>query len=266
MNLHNMRHCLSRYAIQNRVVIFLLLSLILFQSVTAKDSVVLVTGEIPPYCSEYLEGQGFITEVIAAVLREMDVEYDIHFYPWARCELMVSEGKAWAAFPYAYNEQRGEQFWFSETVGISMMKFFYYDETPLDSYEKLSDLAPYTIGGVLGYFYKKLFADANLSTKYTRTEVLSLKKVIAKRVDLVPLNEIVGWDLIREEFPKEIEKFGTLDKPLKRIELKLMVSKDVPTSENLLNQFNEKLAVFKTTEAYREILKRYNIPKSYYTQ
>jgi polar amino acid transport system substrate-binding protein len=148
---------------------------------------------------------------------------------------------------------------FSETIGESTTKFFYYNKKQPFSYESLEDLRPYKLAGVKGYFYEQDFQDNGLDVSYTSDELSALRRLIAGRVDLMPLNELVGWALIRKHFPDKAEKFGDLEKAYDTSELKLIVSKEYAGGTELLQQFNETLQQVKQTEAYRAIFTKYGL-------
>ncbi len=242
-----------------KVSLFLVSIILLSSTSIWAEKVQLVTGEWEPYTSEHLEGYGFITEIISEVFKEIDMEPEYMFHPWQRCYSLVKRGKVWAAFPYSYTEKRAQEVLFSDTVGESTSKFFYYKTDHGVQYETLEDLKPYKIGGVKGYFYEEEFEQADLNVTYTSDEISALKKLAAGRVDFMPLNELVGWGLIRKHFPDNVQDFGTLATPYNVTELKLIVSKDYPTAQELLNQFNAALEHVKTMESYRTILTQYGL-------
>ncbi len=233
---------------------------IVFNSPSAgAETLKLATGEWAPYTSEEMEGHGFITEIITQVFQEMGMEADYQFAPWQRCYSLVLRGKVWAAFPYSYTEERAKEVFFSDTIGESTTKFFYYKTDHGAQYETLEDLKPYKIGGVKGYFYEEEFEEAGLDVSYTSNETSSLKKLRAGRIDFMPLNELVGRALVKEEFPGIAHEFGALPPPHSVAELKLIVSKEYPNSKALLEQFNDALKKVKTTDAYRKILTKYGV-------
>ena len=75
----------------------------------------------------------------------------------------------------------------------------------------------------------------------------------------MPLNELVGWALIKKLFPDHADEFGTLETPYNVNELKLIVSKDYPDSAERLQQFNRALNRFKNTKYYNAILQKYGL-------
>lgn len=216
---------------------------VLFFSVPVfSQDVVMVTGEWKPFTSQSMENQGTFTEIVTAVAKKMGVRPHYRFLPWKRCEYALLNKEALAAFPYAYNQERARHFEFSDEVAVSLTRFFYYKKTMDEfSWHTLDDLKPYRIGGVIGYFYEEEFERAGLNVEYTSKELLNLKKLISGRIDLFPVNEWVGWDLIRRHFPEEREQFGVLDKPHSIQGLCLMVRKDDPASMAFLDRFNHAL-------------------------
>ena len=223
------------------------------------DSLPFVTGEWDPYTSESLDEYGFITEIITEVLHEMQVEPRYSFTTWKRCYSQVVRGDVWAAFPYTYTAERAEEVLFSDTVGESTTKFFYYGTEKTYEYSTLEDLLPYSIAGVKGYFYEEALKKAGLNVSYTTDELSAFRRLAAGRVDLMPMNELVGWQLIQESFPEEAEHFGTLETPYDISELKLIVSKEYPRSQEYLDQFNSALQRVKAGEAYQKILQKYGL-------
>ena len=108
-------------------------------------------------------------------------------------------------------------------------------------FNSLKDLAPYRLGGVSGYFYQEMFDQAGLNVEYVNTEFQGLEKLLYGRIDLFPVNDKVGWDIIRTRFPNQSDNFQTLPNPLSDNELSLIVSRKYPGSAELLRRFNEAL-------------------------
>ncbi len=189
---------------QKHIWIFLLLLVFSFSgssiSIAQLREITLVTGEWSPYTSESIEGRGVFTEIVSAAFKEMGLKPVYIFLPWKRAEKMVQMGEVFAAFPYIMTDTREEMFDFSERVAFSTGRFFYCtkhfsQEIP---YKTLSDLKPYKVGGVRGYWYETLFNKALLDTSYVNTEKQIIAMLYMNRVDLAPLDEWVGWHLIRK--------------------------------------------------------------------
>ncbi len=219
------------------------------------------TGEYSPYVSKELAGYGMVTEIISAVVLAMGYKPEYLFYPWKRCEAAVKHGSVWASFPYGYTEDRAKQFLYSDEFMVTTDRFFYYKKQNKKKivWDKLEDLMPYKIGGVLGYFYEKEFKQAGLTVYYSYTEKDALKLLRLGRVDLIPLDELLGWDLIAKYYPQEIENFGVLEKAYLTSGNYLIVSKKYPNSRELLKRFNEEFKKIKGSGFVEQVFQKYKL-------
>ena len=168
------------------------------------EDVYLTTSEYLPYTTEYAENYGFCTEIVSTVIRNMDMNPVYKFYPWRRGQLNVREGEVWATFPYSKNAEREREYWFSaQPLFIGRVSFFCYKDYFSENHRwnTLEDLKPYKIGGVRGYWYESDFMKSGLEVEYTANPEETLKKLQAGRIQLFPLNEMVGWYLIENSSP-----------------------------------------------------------------
>jgi len=124
------------------------------------------------------------------------------------------------------------------------------------SYE---DLKSYKLGGTLGYWYVKGFEKAGLKPDYANDDTTSMKKLQAGRVDLVATDELVGWSIIKKEFPSEVANFGVVKKPLNADSLMLMVSRTYPDSAAIKGKVNAALKKIKEKGIYSAIHKKYGM-------
>lgn len=232
----------------------------------------LATGEWAPYASKSLKGFGFVSEIVSATFKAMGQPIELEFYSWKKCEYLAKQRKIFACFPYSHTEKRAEIFAFSETIAESTTKLFYYK--PMGSgyvFEKFGDLKNYHIGGVTGYFYIEPFNAANFHVTYSTTEMGAIGRLMKKRgTNLLLLNELVGWHLIKTNLPALAKNFATLEKRLQMPakekagspssnNLMLMVNKNNPVFLKTLEEFNRALASFKQTEEYRAIRVKYGL-------
>ena len=224
------------------------------------ETLPVATGEWAPYVTESLDNRGFLVEILNEVFNLMEVDVEYRFYPWRRCYDSVTAGKVWAAFPYSRTEKRAEEVRFSDKLSLSVTKFFVFGEPKIERYESPERLKPYRVGGVIGYFYEETFNRLGLNVDYAAREVSALEKLMMGRTDLLPLNELVGWHLIRTQFPDRMSRFGVLDNPYSVDDLYLIVSKDYPDGMALLRRFNKALSVIKDRYIYRSILERFQAP------
>ncbi len=222
----------------------------------AGTTLVIATGELPPYVSEN-QKESFLTEVFQEVAREMGVTFEFRFMPWKRCELAVEKLEAWGTIPYVRTPERERKFDFSEKLFERQAKFFYYSPSGTQKqipYAELSDLKAYNIGGVRGYYYEQWLVEAGLHVEFVTTDEQNFRMLKAGRVDLIPSDEVVGLHLLRNRFPLEAGNFFTISKPLDASGDYLMTSKQYPDTQKLLAKFNSALKKIKGNGVYKSIL------------
>lgn len=227
------------------------------------SEITLVTGEWAPFTSESMEGNGVAAEIVTEAFKDIGVKVKYKFYPWNRCETMVKRGEVFGAIPYSKSEEREKIYSFSEPL-LNAYSALFYDKNKIDKidYEKLSDLKDYTIGVLEGYMYKEVFSELGFEKlELVDNELSGLKMLIAGRIDILPLTELIGWYMINKELPDEADKFETVEykdnstTPASYI----MVSKDFPKSDKILKAFNEGLKSIKEKGKYNNILNKYGV-------
>jgi len=228
----------------NKIGILLGLIILFHTPLNHAETITLATGEWIPFTSKSLDDYGEFVKLVSIVLKEMGIQPEYRFYPWPRCYDSVIKGRVWAAFPYSYTEERAKQVMYSDTISCSKTVFFYYEKEKSGTqyqYGSLEDLKKYKIGGVSGYFYEESFKDSGLDVDYVNKEISGLEKLRMGRIDLMPINDLVGRNLIKTHFPDDAEKFKSLPKSLSVNSLHLIVSKELPRSLELLKRFNATL-------------------------
>jgi polar amino acid transport system substrate-binding protein len=230
--------------------------LIILSPCFAIEKLPVSTGEWKPYTSAEIKGYGFFSEIVTAAFREAGLEITYGFYPWKRCEVYVKTGKSFAAFPYSITDERKSFAYFSDPVSETTTVFFYNNKKHVEpiEFDKLNELKPYSIVGVLGYFYTDTFKRERLNVKYVPTETKALELIFQQRYDLLPLSDFVGWSLIKRIYPSGFHTFSTCKKALSKDTLHLMVSRRYPNSRALIDRFNAALARIKRKGIYQKII------------
>jgi len=243
-----------------RKLSYLLLCFFPFFLSAQNIKIAMAIGEWPPYTSKKMKNYGMASEIVTSALKEVGIEPQYESYPFKRIFLNVSKGKKWAAFPYAYTKKRAKEVIYSKEPIIKIKdKLFYYKKRPVKEFKELKDLKSITIGGCLGYWYNDLFKNAGLSIEYANRDLNSLKKLIIGRVDVVPMDEVAGWALIKKNFPDQVNNFKTFEKALKIKGSFLISSKKYPGSKELLKKFETGFKLIKEKGIYKKILEKYGL-------
>jgi len=211
----------------------------------------------PPYQMETRDGlTGFSTEVVKAVLKEMDVEIEsIEPYPWKRALTFLEHGFKDGLFSANFTPER-------ETFAIYPKEMIV--ESPWviwsrgnDAITSLDDLKGKTVGVVIGYSYTDEFWDfiqTYCTVDKVTTDEINFKKLHNGRIFATVAEYGNGMYLAN--------KLGFTDiRPQKQVVIKedglyMMFNRD-NVSQGFVDDFSERLAKFKTTDAYKALYQRY---------
>ena len=233
--------------------------------ISANDEIILTTGDQPPFVIEGADDPGPAPAIVTAAFKETGINVNIAIYPWRRAENEVREGRALGVFPCRLTKERQQEFDFSDPFYTYAIKLFYNKNVHPNGiqFEKLEDLRPYRLGGVLGFWYESLFNSVGLQVDYVATVNKNIQKLQAGRIDVYPEEENSGWYEIRKQFPQNVEQFGTLPNVLEEpgavYQFHLMVARTYPNSAELLKKFNAGLTAIRANGTYRKILEKYQI-------
>ncbi|WP_256717725.1 ABC transporter substrate-binding protein [Shewanella sp. UCD-KL12] len=230
--------------------------------------VVFVTSAYAPYViNANGVASGMFPDIVASAFREMGQLVRFEFQPWVRGELSVKAGRAFASFPYLKTAAREKDFEFSEPVLYFFPKFFYStDRFPFGfEWDTLADFKTYRVGGVRGYWYEKKFKQAGIKAHYVTSDKQNIEMLLLQRIDFTLIDELVGWNLIRETATDQITRYAVASKPESHDAFHLMISRDYPDSKLLRLTFNLGLLKIKQNGVYQQILDRYHVSSEYAT-
>lgn len=204
------------------------------------DKIILATDDWEPYISQTQPDHGQFTKIVSAVFKDMGMEAVYIFAPWKRIEVLVKNGSAYAGIPYSYTDKRHKSFDYSVPVMTSSYVFFYNKKAYPNgiNYKTLEELAQYRIGGVSGYWYEDLFANAKLKIEYVTTDEQGINKLFANRIDLAACDELVGKALIKKLHPEAMDQIGIAGQAFATQNLHLMISRSYLDAANITKRFN----------------------------
>ncbi|OKH89149.1 ABC transporter substrate-binding protein [Thalassospira sp. TSL5-1] len=250
-----------------KILLFAISLFLMTAASQARQSLTIVTNNYPPYITAD-RNSSFLGDLFHEIGARIGIDFEFQFYPWKRGEQAVAEGKAWGTIPYRKSESREKKFLFSDALYLADSHFFAYsaDGTkPPITFNDLTDLRPYRIGGIQGYYYEPWFENAGLDVQYSHSEEQNFQLLQRGRIDLFTTATTMGWYVIENLFPpEEVAKFYTLDKPLVAGEgLFLMTSKNYPQTRILLEKFNRGLHEIKTDGTYTRLVHKHGLIMTY---
>jgi polar amino acid transport system substrate-binding protein len=201
----------------------------------------LVTGEYPPFTGESLPEGGMATEIVTTVFKDLGWKYEIAFEPWDRGLANLDAGKYFGTFPYHQDDERSKYYLFSDPV-ISNDLVFYGMKDSTFNYTQPDDLTGHIIcyPGGEGWSLEGLqpyFDAGKIKMERPTTMVACFNMLQAKRVEMVFAAESVGWPAAKQALGSS-DDVKILDKHFAGSTACLMISKNYPDGEKLLNAFN----------------------------
>lgn len=191
-----------------------------------------------PYAGEKLENYGFGAEIISEAFSRSGYTTEFHFMPWMRALKDTEIGKYDAVCFGYYSKQRAKTYAFSEPYAQSSLVLYKHKDSQI-SYSTLEDLKPYQIGVVRGFVNTVEFDSADyLQKQEVHNEVLNMKKLLNKRVDLIVIDKFIAQYLLNTMFKENKEDFEALEPPLETKPLYLMFSRNVKKFVQKLEDFN----------------------------
>lgn len=224
----------------------LLIICLLCSSTSAAESLRLTNGEWPPYLGQQLPHQGVASRIISEAFALEGVAVHWEFHPWARSLQLAERGQRDGSAVWLYNEARAERFHISDPVVESVYYLFHRKNLPFD-WDTMDDLRGLKIAGTRGYDYGKAFqqaeANGHLQVSRITSDELGFRQLLAGRVDLFPLDKVVGFDMLHQHFSAaERAQLTFHPRPLRSDSLHLLLSREVPGNAELITRFNRGLA------------------------
>jgi polar amino acid transport system substrate-binding protein len=171
---------------------------LLAQLAQAEPQLRMATLEYPPYSSEHLPDGGSIVALTRRAFAVRGYPLQIDFLPWARVRVELGNGNyqgALALWPKEINEEGLQP---SRPLFYSELGLFIRNDYPLQ-FSQLQELRGKTLGIVRGYGYPQHILDAGLILEYAVDDTSNLRKLNARRFDMVLLERIVGNHLIAND-------------------------------------------------------------------
>ncbi len=225
---------------------------------TERRKVTLATGDWAPYVGENIPGQGFSSEIIIAAFNEVDVDVELEFFPWARAFELVESGEMFGTYPWSFTEERKATFAFSVPVATSAENLYYMAGNPAvpEDFTGFSPISDLRFGGVDTFSHVDIMEAEGVTVDIASNEVDALNKLMNDRIDLMPGNPLVFQDLIKEHYPDQINAFDFLRTPILSTDMGIIVSKNYPDQEELLQLFAQGMARLRAKGEYDNILIR----------
>ena len=231
--------------------------LLLGFSVNARAADVrLATLEYPPYSSEYLIERGSIVELSTRAFAATGHSVQIDFLPWARARVELRKGNYDGILLLWPEEIINEQLIASRPLLYSELGFFIRQDTPV-TFTELSQLKGRKVGVARGYDYPLAIINSGIISEEGSDDLTNLRKLAAKRFDLVLLEKQVGLHLLSRE-PELQKALAWQGQTLARIPLFVGFAPPKPAQPDWASVYAQGLSALLANGEYLRILQRHH--------
>lgn len=222
------------------------------------DEITLSTGEYPPFNSSQFRHGGFIPRIVTEAFRRQGIRAKFKFYPWIRAYELSKAGLVDGTAQWYESEERKRYHIYSDPIFQETAVWFHLKEKDFD-WTDLSSLKGLRIGAVRGYTYTREFYDmvesGQLHVEFVGDDEQNYKKLLARRIDIVPEVLDVGLYLINRTYPPETAQLFTQHKkPFFTSNTYLLMPREKEHSAALISLFNKGLAELREEGLIEEYL------------
>ncbi len=237
-----------------------ILFFILFSSFSypgTDKSIEMVTDQWEPYYGGKMHNQGPVTEITRRVLNKLGYQVNVTFVPWKRAIEHTKQGHYDAVLGAYFSNERSAFFWRSDAVASSHVVLFSHS----DNYRETPDLSAiygHSVCVINGYYYSDEFTSSRLFSKVKSNSLKHcFERLIARRVDYVAADKLVGQALLEKQFPADKSRLTTLPIIISQQTIHILWSKKIPGSFRLNESFNRTLQELKKSSEIAPIWQKH---------
>ena len=220
----------------------------------------LANGTWEPYNGPDLPHNGCDSWVVKEAFAQEGITVDYGYFPWVR-SLNLSISGAWDG-TLAWDdtpEVRKSHYLSAKPTTLQEWVFFYRKDHPLQ-WNNMDDLTGKTIGLTTGYIYSDSFKELQANGKATFIESSddesNFRMLLAKRIDVFPIERLVGQYLIKTIFTAaEQAQITNSPNPFAQFHTYLLLSKAEPQNEQRMRLFDRGFEFLQDSGRYAEIMR-----------
>lgn len=227
----------------------------------ANEPLRLAVFDYPPFLSRHETGYGLEPAIVKAAFQQQDIAVEYTFLPPARALRMARSGEFDGTLGWVHSKARAKSFHYSDPFTRAPLVFFHLKELAFN-WQDYDDLEGMTVGTVIHYHYGEAFHrsldSGTFKVESAPKDVLNLRKLLHKRIDLTPINLHVGYYLIDQHYsPETSRQFTHHPRELKTSMHHLLLPRSLEESAGRIETFNKGLRKIRKSGEYQRILDRH---------
>lgn len=239
------------------IILLMLVLLTLFaQPAQAEAQLRMASLEYPPYSSRHLADGGSIVALTRRAFAARGHAVQIDFLPWARARMGLRNRNYQGALALWPSEIKEEGLHASRPLFYGNLGLFVRTDHALQ-FTDLRELRGQTLGIVRGYGYPQHIFDAGLNLEEAVDDISNLRKLNARRFDMVLLEHTVGDYLINNN-PQLRGKLRWQGQVLERMPMLVGFLPPQPGEPDWSKVFEQGLRDLHASGEYMQILREHN--------
>ncbi|OWY38010.1 hypothetical protein CEK28_13840 [Xenophilus sp. AP218F] len=224
----------------------------------ARLKITLSNQEWPPYMGQSLPYDGILSRLVKEAFARGGVDVAYRYYPNNRALQSARNGLVDGSFGWAPSPDRMRDLLYTQPVLSARMVFFQRKDGRHD-WNALADLKGLPIGVTTGNYYSdefdRLYREGVLRTDSAPDDVTNLRKLLAGRVALFPIEQEVGRYLLASRFPaSQASQLEAQDKVFWAAPLHVVIWRKHARGQELAERFNRGLKILKDSGDFDRLL------------
>ncbi|POA99306.1 hypothetical protein C2134_07695 [Chromobacterium sinusclupearum] len=220
--------------------------------------ITLSNQEWPPYMGQELPYDGILSRLVKEAFARGGVDVAFRYYPNNRTLQSARNGQVDGSFGWAPTAERKRDLLYTLPVLSARMVFFQRKERPL-AWSRWSELKGARVGITVGNFYSDDFdaqvKNGTLTVDNAPDDLINLRKLIAGRIDLFPIDQEVGKYLIAHHFsPAQGAVLEAQNKTFWAAPLHVVIWRKHARGPELVERFNRGLKALQDSGDFERLL------------
>lgn len=235
--------------------VLLCVNLLLQPFTLQSETLQLASSNYYPHYAEDLPQQGAVSEVVRQAFLAQGINIQINFMPFARALRQSQQADYIGLVAAWYDDERAQHFYYSQPLYANHIVFFKRKSQAV-SYRDFADLSAQglRLGLVQGYLQPQGLLQSQPNLVQVAADEQAFLMLAKGRVDLVPADKLNGLYLLDNKLPQYAAQLDWLTPALELRPMYLLLSKQDPRSELLIQQFNSGLTMLRQSGQYQQIL------------
>ncbi|MBU2706903.1 transporter substrate-binding domain-containing protein [Zooshikella marina] len=220
-----------------------------------KTEVTLATANWEPIFAESLPNGGVLTELTVETCKKAGFVCKVVFVPWKRAVENAKSGDYDGIMGGEVSDEFANHFAWTNAIAKNNEYLYVHSDSSI-TYPDGKFPEPYKVGLLTGSISIPALEGQGLRFEYVTKYEQNLKKLIAKRIDLMLINPVAMAELLKKN-PSYQDQVKRIGPPIFEDNLHILISKKVAGYQTLIDKFNSSWESVKQDGTFESIIKKH---------